>query len=65
MPSKLGFNNYCASSNGLLVNSQGPHGLILTHACPRGHEGERNTSFSKIQLVDQKYRDKTTLTSES
>ena len=26
----------------------------------RGHEGERNNSFSKIQLVGQKYRDKTT-----
>ena len=26
----------------------------------RGHEGERNC-FSKIQLVGQKYRDKTTL----
>ena len=27
----------------------------------RGHEGERNNCFSKIQLVGQKYRDKTTL----
>ena len=26
----------------------------------RGHEGERNNCFSKIQLVGQKYRDKTT-----
>ena len=26
----------------------------------RGHEGERNNSFSKIQLVGKKYRDKTT-----
>ena len=26
-----------------------------------GHEGERNNCFSKIQLVGQKYRDKTTL----
>ena len=25
-----------------------------------GHEGERNNCFSKIQLVGQKYRDKTT-----
>ena len=25
------------------------------------HEGERNKCFSKIQLVGQKYRDKTTL----
>ena len=28
-----------------------------------GHEGERNISFSKIQLVGQKCRDKTTLAS--
>ena len=27
----------------------------------RGHDGERNNCFSKIQLVGQKYRDKTTL----
>ena len=27
----------------------------------RGHEGERDNCFSKIQLADQKYRDKTTL----
>ena len=27
----------------------------------RGHEGERNNCFSKIQQVGQKYRDKTTL----
>ena len=27
----------------------------------RGHEGERNNCFSKIQLVGQKYADKTTL----
>ena len=26
----------------------------------RGHEGERNNCFSKIQLVGQKFRDKTT-----
>ena len=25
----------------------------------RGHEGKRNNCFSKIQLVAQKYRDKT------
>ena len=31
----------------------------------RGHEGERNNCFSKLQLVGQKYRDKTTLASES
>ena len=29
----------------------------------RGHEGDRNNCFSKIQLVDKKYRDKTTLAS--
>ena len=31
----------------------------------RGHEGERNNCFSKIQLVGQKHRDKTTLTSKT
>ena len=45
------FNNYSSSPNGLWVKS---HWL-------RAHEGERNNCFSKIQLVDQKYRDKTTL----
>ena len=29
----------------------------------RGHEGEKNNCFSKIQLVGQKYWDKTTLAS--
>ena len=29
----------------------------------RGHEGKRSNCFSKIQLVGQKYRDKTTLAS--
>ena len=29
----------------------------------RGHKGERNNCFSKLQLVGQKYRDKTTLAS--
>ena len=29
----------------------------------RGHEGERNNCFSNIQLVGQKYRDKTPLAS--
>ena len=29
----------------------------------RGHEGERNNCFSKIQLVGQKYRNKKTLAS--
>ena len=31
----------------------------------RGHEGERNNYFSKIELVGQKYRDKTTLASKT
>ena len=31
----------------------------------RGHEGERNNCFSKIQLVGQKYRDKKTLASKT
>ena len=30
----------------------------------RGHEGVRNNCFSKIQLVGQKHRDKTTLARE-
>ena len=30
----------------------------------RGHEGERNNCFSKIQTVGQKYGDKTTLASK-
>ena len=29
----------------------------------RGHEGKKYNCFSKIQLVGQKYRDKTTLAS--
>ena len=29
-----------------------------------GHEGERTNCFSKIQLVGQKYQDKTTLASK-
>ena len=31
---------------------------------PRAHEGEGNNRFSKIQLVVQKYPDKTTLASK-
>ena len=31
----------------------------------RGQEGERNSCFTKIQLVGQKYRDKTTLASKT
>ena len=31
----------------------------------RDHEGERNNCFTKIQPVGQKYREKSTLASES
>ena len=31
--------------------------------CFRGHQGERNNYFSKIQLVSQKFRDKIALAS--
>ena len=31
----------------------------------RGHDGERNNCFSKIQLDGQKYRDQTTLASKT
>ena len=31
----------------------------------RGHEGERNKCFSKIQLDGKKYRDKATLASKT
>ena len=31
----------------------------------RDHEGERNNCFSKIQIVGQKYRNKTTLASKT
>ena len=31
----------------------------------RGHEGERKNWFRKIQLVGQKYRDKTTLANKT
>ena len=31
----------------------------------RGHGGDRNNFFGKIQLVDEKYRDKTTLASKT
>ena len=36
--------------------AEGPNGIWL-----RGHVGERNNCFGKIQLAGQKYRDKTTL----
>ena len=41
------FDNYSSNLNGLWVNSY----------WLRGHEGERNNCFSKIQLVCQKYRE--------
>ena len=56
------FKNYSPTPNGLWVNSprgRRPNGLLL-----RGHESERNNCFSKIQLVGQKYPDKTTLASK-
>ena len=58
------FNNYSSSPNGLWVwiarEDEGRIGYWL-----RGHESERNSCFSKIQLVGQKYRDKTTLASKT
>ena len=53
------FNNYSSSPNGLWVNSprgRRPNGLLTQRPC----ECKRNNCFSKIQLVGQKYRDKTT-----
>ena len=47
--------NYSSSPNGLWVGRMG--------YCLRGHEGERNNCFSKIQLFGQKYRDETILAS--
>ena len=38
------------------MRPEGRMGYLL-----RGHEGERNNCFSKVQLVGQIYRDKTTL----
>ena len=46
------FNNYSTTPNGLRVNS--PRGLRPNGLLLRGHEGERNNCFSKIQLVSQK-----------
>ena len=57
------FNNHSSSTNGLWVNSPSAFGLISSWL--RGHEGERNDCFSKIQLVGQNYRDKTTLASKT
>ena len=42
-------------SESIAHEGQGRMGYLL-----RGHEGERNNCFNKIQLVGQKYRDKTT-----
>ena len=43
-------------SESIAQEAEGRMGSLL-----RGHEGERNNCFSKIQLAGQKYRDKTTL----
>ena len=45
-------------SDSIAHEAKGRMGYLL-----RGYEGERNNCFSKIQLVGQKYRDKTTLAS--
>ena len=56
------FNNYSSSPMG--CESIAHEAEDLKGYCLRGHElGERNNCFSKIQLVVQKYRDKTTLAS--
>ena len=47
-------------SESIAYEAEGQMGYWL-----RGHEGERNNCFSKIQLVGQKYRDKTTLARET
>ena len=47
-------------SESIVHEAEGQMGYWL-----RGHEGERNNCFSKIQLVGQKYRDKTTLASKT
>ena len=43
-------------SESIAHEAEGLNGIWL-----RGHEGERNNCFGKIQLAGQKYRDKTTL----
>ena len=43
-------------SESIVHEAEGRMGYLL-----RGHEGERNNCFSKIQSVGQKYRGKTTL----
>ena len=47
-------------SESLAHEAEGQMGFWL-----RGLEGERNNCVSKIQLVGQKYRDKTTLASKT
>ena len=47
-------------SESIVYEAEGRVGYWL-----RGHEGERNDCFSKIQLVGQKYREKTTLASKT
>ena len=47
-------------SESIAYEAEGQMGYWL-----RGHEGERNNCFSKIQLDGQKYRDKTTLASKT
>ena len=42
------------------MRPEGRMGYLL-----RGHEGERNNCFSKVQLVGQKTRDQTTLAIDS
>ena len=57
------FNNYSLSPSepeSIAHEAEGQLGYWL-----RGHEGERNNFFSKIQLLVQKYRDKTTLASKT
>ena len=43
-------------SESIAYEAEGQMGFWLI-----GHEGERNNCFGKIQLVGQKYRNKTTL----
>ena len=47
-------------SESIARETEGRMGYLL-----RGHEDERNNCFSRIQLVGQKYRDKTTLASKT
>ena len=45
-----------------IIHSLGGEYLTIIPRSLRGHEGEWNNCYRKIQLVAQKYRDKTTLT---